>query len=325
MRRNSQAKNIMKFKIIFSLFAILFLSDFGLSQDTKSRLKFAVLDGNGNFLSSIKTTDIQIEGFKDLSLNLVTDKPLEIMILIDASASQERMLPWEKKAAQTFINDFMKAGKDKAAVVNFTGKIALEQDLTNDLQKAVEKIGKIEFVPPGGYVGGGISVGKTPSNKDQLLSGSTSIWDSLKQVLEAVSKMPDNDSQRAIILISDGVNTFGETKTKEVVELSVKTEIPIYAIGIGDDYYDGVDKKTLIKITEETGGIAIVPKKELKDLSQLLKSFEQSLRSRYELTFSQNSSTSIVKLQKTKIEFVNPELQKKKLQIIQPKGIFVSN
>lgn len=126
-------------------------------------------------------------------------------------------------------------------------------------------------------------------------------------------------------MISDGVNTFGKTKTTEVIEYSVKTKIPIYAIGIGDDFYDGIDKKTLKKITEETGGISIIPKKNLEDLSSLLKIVEQSLRSNYEVTFPTNISSLKDKMQEMKIEIANPELRKRKLQIIQPKGIFVPN
>ncbi len=315
----------MKYKVIFLFLTILSLTDFVFSQESKSKIQFAILDENGRFFSNLKTSDIQIAGSKDLSLNLVTDKSLEIMIMIDASASQEKMLPFEKKAAQTFIDDFLKPQKDKIAVVSFTGKVGLEQDLTGDFQKAKDQIGKIRFIPPTGYIGGGIIAGQTNSSKNQVLAGSTSIWDSLKQVLEAFAKIQDNGSQRVILLISDGINTFGETKTKEAIEFSIKTKIPIYAIGIGDDNYDGVDKKTLKKITEETGGISIVPKKKLEDLSQLLKIIEQSLRSTYELTFMQKSPGLTGKLRETKIEITSPELRKKTLQIVQPKGVFDTN
>jgi VWFA-related protein len=226
---------------------------------------------------------------------------------------------------EKFINNFLKTGKDKVAVVSFTGEVALEQDLTNDFQKAADQIGKIRFIPPSGYVGGGIVVGQPPTNKNQKVAGSTSIWDSLIQVLEAFSKIQKNGTQRAVILISDGVNTFGRNNIREAIEFSIRTKIPVYAIGIGDDLYEGVDRNTLKKITEETGGISIVPKKKLEDLSQLFKIIEQSLRSNYEVSFPLNISSSKDKMQEMKIEIVNPEFRKRKLQIIQPKGVFVSN
>ncbi len=315
----------MKFKIIFSILTILCLANWIFSQETKSKLQFDVLDKNGNFFNDLKTNDIQIAGIKDFSIDLVADNSLEIMILIDASASQEKMLPSEKTAAQTFINDFLKTGKDKTAVVSFSGEVSLQQDLTNDLQKAADQIGKIRFIAPSGYVGGGVVVGQPSANKNQSAVGSTSIWDSLIKVLEAFSKMQNNGTQRAVILISDGVNTFGRNNIREAIEFSIRTKIPVYAIGIGDDLYEGVDRNTLKKITEETGGISIFPKKKLGDLSQLLKIIEQSLRSNYELTFTPNASSSKDKMQEMKIEIVNPELRQRKLQIIQSKDVFVSN
>jgi VWFA-related protein len=315
----------MKHKVIFSLLTIFCLVNFAFSQEAKSNLQFDVLDENGNFFNGLKSSDIQIVGLRDLSLNLAADKSLEIMIMIDVSASQEKMLPREKKAAQTFINDFLKADKDKISVVSFTGDVSLKQDLTNDFQRANDQIEKIKFIPPTGYVGGGIVVGQPSPNKKQTILGSTSIWDSLIKVLEAFSKIRNNGSQRAILLISDGFNTYGENKIKEAITLSIRTKIPIYAIGIGDDYYEGVDKKTLKKMTEETGGISIVPKKKLEDLSQLLKTFEQSLRSNYEVNFTQDSLISKDKMQEMKIEIINPELRKRKLQIIQPTSVFVIN
>ena len=71
--------------------------------------------------------------------------------------------------------------------------------------------------------------------------------------------MKQVDSRRVVILISDGVNTFGESKFKEVIFSSLKYQVPIYAVGIGDDFYDGVDKKTLKKLTEQTSGVLILP------------------------------------------------------------------
>ena len=315
----------MKYRVVFLLLTILCLVNFVSSQETKSKLRFDLLDESDSFFADLKTSDIQIAGIKDFSLDLNADRSLEIMIMIDASASQEKMLPLEKTAAQTFINDFLKIGKDKVAAVSFSGEVVLVQDLTSDFQKAADQIGKIRFIPPSGYVGGGVVVGTTPPNRNQKVAGSTSIWDSLIQILEAFSKIQNNGGQRAIILISDGVNTLGRNNIGEAIEFSIKTKIPVYAIGIGDDLYEGVDRNTLKKITEETGGISIFPKKKLGDLSQLLKIIEQSLRSDYELTFTPNASSSKGKIREIKIGIVNPELRKRKLQIVQPKGVFVSN
>lgn len=318
-------KKFMKdeLNLFFLILLISFVTNLTLAQENKVKIQFSILDENGNFFDDLKDSDIQISKNSITSLKLNTESSLDIGIMIDASASQEGTLPFEKKVAESFIDSILQSKKDKVSVIKFTGVVSLEQDLTNDFQKAKEQIGKIEFEPPSGYISGGTVVATTPSpNKKQIAQGSTSIWESIKQVLEAFSKVQTNNSRRAIILISDGVNTYGDVKLKEVINFSVKKKIPIYAIGIGDEFYGGIDKKTLKKITEETGGISVIPNKKLENLPQQLKIIEQSLRSNYEVIYTPNLVNSKDKLQELKVEIVNPELRKRKLQIIQPKGFY---
>ncbi len=144
--------------------------------------------------------------------------------------------------------------------------------------------------------------------------------------MEAFSKIEKKDSQRAIVLISDGVNTYGEVKLKEVINSALKTQTQIYAIGIGDEFYDGVDKKTLEKITEATNGVAIVPKKKLSNLPQQLENLKSNFRSSYEFIFTTSVPDSEkTKLQEIEIEIVNSDLRKQKLKVLQPKGFVLSN
>lgn len=311
-------------KFLIFIVVILLLSFLTVSaQETNVKMQFGVYDTNGNFFNGLKSSDIKVKNekadFKINSFELKTDKPLEIVIMIDASASQERMLPDEKKAAEIFIDTVLNKEKDKVAVVKFTGDVALVQDLTSDFAKAKQSLSLIEFEPPAGYVGGGIVAGKNPP--DQLLKGSTSIYDSVNKVLGAFSKIENKESQKAIVLISDGVNTYGDTKLKESVNFSLKTKTPIYAIGIADEFYGKADKKSLEKLTEPTGGMFIIPKKKLADFPTQIEKFKVNLHSGYEFTFTINKSDSEKnKIQEIEIEIINPDLRKQKLRILQPKG-----
>jgi len=313
---------------LIAILLIAFLVSAAFSQESKVTLSFTVLDENDNFLSGLKPSDIQIShGKKILPISSVESKTssnLEVAIMIDASTSQERILPNGKKIAEYFIDKVLKKEQDKVAIVKFTGSVSLEQDLTNNFIKAKEQIGKITFEPPDNYVGGGIIFSPTPPSKNSatFAKGSTSIWDSIKQVVQTLASVKPNNSRRVIILISDGVNTFGETKLKEVIDFSVKNQIPIFAIGIGDDYYEGVDKKTLKKLTEQTSGMLVLPKENLDNMPKLMKRLEQRLRSIYQITFAPIETDSKDILREIKIEIVSPELRKRKLQIVQSKGYF---
>lgn len=316
----------MKLKLNLLIFLLVLAAGLAPAQETKVKMQFGVFAEDGSFFADLKASDIRLRRNKtDLQAVLLEAKtkiPLEIVFMIDASISQERTLPDEKKAAKYFIDNVLKKDLDKVAVVRFTGEFSFEQVLTDDFAKAKQQIEKIEFIPPAGYVGGGIIAGLPKPKSADMKTGSTSIWDSIRQVAEITAKTPATDSRRVIIMISDGFNTFGEADLREAVNASVKNRIPVYALGIGDEFYGGVDKKTLKKLAERTNGVSIVPKDDLKDLPEQMKKFEHALRSVYEVTFAAASASS---MQELEIEIINPELRKQKLQIVQPKGFFVQN
>jgi len=316
------------FKTIYLLCLICLTANSYLAQENKVKIRFGILDENEKFLGNLQASDFQILQNKKpvsvLTLKAETENSLELVIMIDASISQENTLPDQKKAAEYLVDTILSKDKDKVAIVRFAGSVTLEQDFTNNFSEAKEQVREIKLQLPPDYPNEKIIVTQNPSPKNSTSSpGSTSIWDSLKQVIKAFSTANGNNGRKAVIIITDGVNTSGNVKLKEVIELSIKTQIPIFAIAIGDEIYGGVDKQILKKITEETGGIVIVPKKKLADLEQQTEKIKQSLRSSYEVVFIANSPESKDALQGLKIKIINPSLRKRELKILQPKGFFL--
>lgn len=304
-----------------TLIWILILTFQVFAQDKKIALSFSVLDENKAFLSGLKSPDIQITQGKSnlqvVSLEEKKDENIDVVIMIDASASQERTIPKEKEFAQKFVENVLENKKDAVAIVKFTGEPVLMQDFTNDYQKAVSGINRIQFEPPKGYIGSGIVVGSPPINSNkQVITGSTSIWDSILKVSEGLSK---STNKKIILLISDGVNTSGEKKIKEVIETLIKQNIQIFSIGIGDEYYGGIDKKTLTKVSEETGGKLFVPKND-KDNIEAISQLKQLLQTSYKVTFI---ATPKNELQNVEIKITNAELSRKKSEIINPNRFYL--
>src|SRR5215204_2507190 len=143
---------------------------------------FTAVDKSKRFVTSLRQDDIRVleDGVeqKVFTFQRETDRPLSLAILIDCSASQERTLPDEKSAAQRFVDTVIRAAKDEVAVLTFTGDATLEQGLTGSAVRVRRAIDRVEFVPPSGYVGGGVTVGTPPINGDSR-AGTTAIWDAI--------------------------------------------------------------------------------------------------------------------------------------------------
>lgn len=287
---------------------------------------FTATDKNRRLLTNLKKEDIRIlengQPQEVVAFSRQVDLPLSLAVLIDTSASQERTLPEEKEAAKSFLESVVRPAKDEVAIISFTGETTLEQGLTNNISRLRRAVDRVEFVPPSGYVGGGVLVGTPPiSGRNQMLQGSTAIWDSIWVTSEEVLQLSPEKTRRAIVLLSDGVNTSGLKKLDDAVQAALRAEAIIYAIGIGDNYYHGVDKGVLNRVTERTGGRAFFP----RDESELRDAFQQiqvEMRSQYLIAYEPSNQVQDGSYRTVAVEVVNPELVRQKVKLTHRQGYF---
>lgn len=291
---------------------------------------FTALDKDRRLLLGLKKEDVKIiEDGKTqeiVAFSRQVDLPMSLAILIDTSISQQRTLPEEKAAAISFVESFIRPAKDEVAVISFTGESTLEQGMTNNLQRLRRAIDKVEFVPPAGYIGGGVLAPGTPpiSGTGTQVAGSTAIWDSIWVTSEEILGPAPEKTRRAIILLSDGYNTSGKKKLEEAILAAQKSEAVIYSVGIGDNFYDGVDENALKKISERTGGRAFFPKDEV-ELRRAFKQIEEEMRSQYLLAYEPNNQQPDGSYRKIEIQLVNPEMTKQKVKLTHRQGYFARN
>lgn len=275
---------------------------------------FTAADKNRRFIGDLKSDDIRIlEDGKPqeiFTFQQNIDLPLSIAILIDTSASEERTLPDEKAAARSFLENVLRPTKDEAAVVSFTGETTLEQGFTGSVDRLRRAIDRVEFVPPSGYIGGGVVVNGTPpiSGTNQSLAGSTAIWDAVWATSEELISDSAEHSRRAIILLTDGDDTSSRMKMHEAVERAQKADALIYAIGIGDRYTFNVNEGALKKITEQTGGRAYFPQNE-RDLRDAFAQIQRDLREQYLVAYSPSNKARDGSYRRVEIQVVNPDLR----------------
>src|SRR5215813_4494118 len=121
---------------------------------------FTAADKYKRFIGDLKAEDIRIledgQPQEIFTFQKNIDLPLSIAILIDTSASEERTLPDEREAARSFLENVLRPAKDEAAIVSFTGETTLEQGFTGNVERLRRAIDRVEFVPPSGYIGGGV-------------------------------------------------------------------------------------------------------------------------------------------------------------------------
>ena len=291
---------------------------------------FTAQDKNRRFVQTLKKEDVRV--FEDdvaqevFTFQQQTDLPLSLAIVIDTSASQERTLPEQKAAAQAFLDAVVRQRKDEVAVVSFTGEATLEMGLTGNPARVRRAISNVEFVPPSGYIGGGVVVGTPPiSGTNQRLAASTALWDAVWITSdEVLSEAPEN-VRRAMIILSDGYDTSSRKKIDEAIERALKHEVMIYTIGIGDSYaFEGVNEGNLRKLSERTGGRAYFPRSE-SDLRDAFAQIQRDLREQYLLAYSSTNKKRDGTYRRVRIEVVNPELRKQDLKLTYRQGYFASS
>jgi len=288
---------------------------------------FTAAYNNKRFISNLRKEDIRVledgQPQEIFTFQQSTDLPLSIAILIDTSQSEERTLPDEKSAARAFLEAVMRPGRDEAAIVSFTGDVTLEQGFTGNLDRLRRAIDRVEFIPPSGYIGGGVVVGTTPpiSDQNQMMAGSTALWDAVwASSNELLSDSADN-TRRAIILLTDGVDTISQVKMHEAIERAQKADALIYAIGIGDAYQGGVDMGSLRKIAEKTGGRAYFPRSE-SEMRTAFDQIQRDLREQYLVAYSPSNKVRDGSYRMIRIEIVDPELRKQNLKLNYRPGYF---
>ena len=291
---------------------------------------FTAADKHKRFISDLKREDVRVleDGLAQeiFTFQKSLELPLSLAILIDTSRSEERVLPELKSAAQLFLESVMRANKDEAAVVSFTGEPTLEQGLTGNVSRLRRAIERVEYVPPSGLIGGGVVVGGTPpiSDTQQMLAGSTAIWDAVWTTSNEILRDSAEHTRRAIILLTDGQDTTSQMHLRDAIDSAVKVDALVYAIGIGDRYSYGIDEGSLKKITDATGGRAYFPRNE-RELRDAFAQIQQDLREQYLIAYSSSNKSRDGAYRRVTIEITNPDLQKQALKLTYRPGYFAKS
>src|SRR5579871_3761985 len=111
-----------------------------ISVETKTvNVLAAVHDKDGKVIANLTKDDFtlledgQPQTIQYFSQN--SDLPLTLGLLVDTSMSQRRVLPDERAASYSFLDEMLHQTKDVAFVIHFDHEVELLQDLTANRQK----------------------------------------------------------------------------------------------------------------------------------------------------------------------------------------------
>lgn len=294
-----------------------------------TNLPFTAMDKQRRFITTIRAEDVRVleDGVpqKLFTFQRETDRPLAITFLIDVSSSQETTLPQEKAAARSFIEKVVQSNRDLVAIVPFTGLAYLEQELTRDMLSVYRVLERTEVAVPA-YLGAGRPLHGIPVGPGLLAppsEGTTAIWDAVAVTSVNVLANAPGLRRRAIILLSDGIDTASRLMMKEAINRSLAAETVIYSIGIGSKR-DGIDRDALKDLAQRTGGRAFFPDKKF-DLTAAFDEIERELRTQYLIAYSSTNKKRDGSYRKITIEIVNPELKKEKLEIRHRPGYYAKS
>lgn len=220
-----------------------------------------------------------------------TDLPLTLGLLIDISASQERLIDIERDAASAFFSSVIRP-KDEAFLISFGKDTELLQDYTSSPRLLTAALKDLRGDGQSPMIGGGpipnVNTGPLPTSGTPK---GTLLFDAV--YLASNEKLKSEVGRKALILITDGEDQGSTYNVKTAIEAAQRSDAIIYSIYYVDrGFYaqggimfgGGGGERDLRKMSEETGGhVFTVSRKH--PLNQIFNEIQDELRNQYSIGY----------------------------------------
>ena len=167
-----------------------------------------VVDSSGRYVGGLKKDDFLVE--EDGKRQTLThfsqdqDTPISVGIVFDRSGSMINKLQTATDAVEHFVKTIH--ADDDIFLLTFNGELEMAQNFTSDRTKLTKALRNI------------------------YADGSTALYDALIAGLERIKNGAQN--KRALLLITDGEDTYSEATFPEVRQQIRESELLVYALGI---------------------------------------------------------------------------------------------
>jgi Ca-activated chloride channel family protein len=198
-------------------------------------LNVTVTDKAGQYVRALKAKDFKVyENGTEVPIGALVsfgfqDSPYAAVVLLDSSGSMETRLSLARSAAIRFLDGLRE--EDVAAVYRFDSKVERIQEFSGERDLA-----------PMGYA--------------VKAKGMTTLNDAIVQAAKVLGERPE--TRRAIVVLSDGMDTFSKATTSKALESALSVGASIYAVDMSALDTPGFNNRQsaaqLKEFSDKTGG-----------------------------------------------------------------------
>jgi len=288
--------NSHRWPILFFLF--LLISNTAIAQDDDDVvrvntelvvLNVTVTDSAGNYVRKLRASDFKVfEDGKLIDPKLIVgfalqESPYASVVLIDSSGSMEQRMILARSGAIRFLDGLR--DEDVAAVYRFDSKV-----------ERVQKFSGGRDLAPLAY---GIRA-----------KGMTTLNDAIVEAAQALAGRPEK--RKAIVVLSDGADTFSKASTTKAIESALEVGASIYTVDMSSIEVGGSTRRqsagSLKEFAEKTGGRFITTPggPELRDA---FKGIAEELGQQYTLAYKPVNLARDGKWRTLEVKVSKPDLQ----------------
>ena len=248
-----------------------------------------VTDAAGNYVKKLRLSDFQVfEDGKLVDPKLIIgfalqESPYASVVLIDSSGSMEQRMILARSGAIRFLDGLR--DEDVAAIYRFDSKVERVQNFSGGRDMA-----------PLAY---GIRA-----------KGMTTLNDAIVEAAKALGSRPEK--RKAIVVLSDGADTFSKASASKAIESALEVGASIYTVDMSSIEVGGSTRRqsagSLKEFAEKTGGRFITTPggPELRDA---FKGIAEELGQQYTLSYRPLNRTRDGKWRTLQVKMTKPELQ----------------